>query len=135
MKKSLILLAEEFEYINADLHIETTFLIFPGAYGNFMSYLDLVDKAEALLEKENYESVYQLASFHPGYCFAGSDENDAANYTNRSPYPMLQILREDSVTKALAFFPAAENIPVTNIDFARKKGLQYMQLLRVCCME
>jgi len=65
---------------------------------------DLVSLAEALIEKENYEGIYQVASFHPKYCFKDSEENDAANYTNRSVYPMLHILRETSMEKALEYY-------------------------------
>jgi uncharacterized protein len=75
-----------------------------------------------------------VASFHPDYCFEGSDENDAANYTNRSIYPMLHLLREESLERALETFPNPENIPNRNINFARKKGLAYMKLLREQCM-
>jgi hypothetical protein len=93
-----------------------------------------VKKSEKLLIKENYDGVYQIASFHPDYCFAGEDENDPANYTNRSIYPMLHILREESLTKALSLYPNPELIPQKNIDFARQKGLQYMQILRATCL-
>ena len=99
-----------------------------------MQYLDLVDKGERLLVKENYEGIYQLASFHPLYLFAGSNENDAANYTNRSPYPMLHILREDSITKALENFDDPDSIPEKNIDFAKTKGLEYMKMLAASCI-
>ena len=90
-KSALTALAEEFEFLNSNLNIETTFIIFFDGFTDFLQYLDLVDKGERLLLKENYEGVYQLASFHPQYLFAGSNENDPANYTNRSPYPMLHI--------------------------------------------
>lgn len=61
--------------------------------------------------------------------------NDAANYTNRSPYPMLHILREESVSRAVDSYPHAEKIPQKNIAFARQKGLAYMQRLLAACME
>lgn len=91
-------------------------------------------KAERLISKENYDGIFQIASFHPDYCFEGSDENDPANYTNRSIYPMLHILREESLTKALNLYPNPEDIPAHNIAFARQKGLKYMQLLRAACL-
>jgi hypothetical protein len=87
------------------------------------------------LIKNGYEGVYQVASFHPLYLFAGSDEKDAANYTNRSVYPMLHLLRESSIDKALESYIDPENIPVRNIEFARKKGLVYMKMLRDTCMD
>ena len=110
--------------------IETSFLIFPNAFQQFDDYLDLVSLAEELLKREGYEGVYQVASFHPLYLFANSEENDPANYTNRSIYPMLQLLREESIDKALANYKDPENIPVRNINFAKEKGLAYMKMLR-----
>ncbi len=90
--------------------------------------------AEQLLKEKGYEGVYQLASFHPMYRFASSVKNDAADYTNRSIYPMLQFLRETSIDKALTHYENPENIPERNIDFARKKGLTFMKLLRDSCL-
>ncbi|MDQ2752605.1 MAG: DUF1415 domain-containing protein, partial [Bacteroidota bacterium] len=80
--------------------------------------------------QHKYEGIYQVASFHPAYRFSGASANDAANYTNRSPYPMLQLLREESVAKAIAHYPGSvASIPAHNIAFARKKGLTYMKTL------
>ena len=78
--------------------------------------------------------MYQLASFHPMYRFASSVKNDAADYTNRSIYPMLHLLRESSIEKAVAHYENPENIPERNVDFARKKGLTFMKLLRDSCI-
>lgn len=133
-KTALTALANEFEFLNENENIETTFIIFSTGFTDFLQYLDLVDKGERLLAKENYEGVYQLASFHPQYLFAGSNGNDAANYTNRSPYPMLHILREDSITKALENFDDPDSIPEKNIDFAKTKGIEYMRLLAASCI-
>ena len=95
-----------------------------------MRYLDLVEMAEDLIEEEDYEGVYQVASFHPDYLFAGSDSEDPANYTNRSPYPMLHLLREESIEKALEHYSGdPDEIPERNIRFAREKGLAYMKRL------
>ncbi len=113
--------------------IETTLLILPGAFESFDEYLDLVEVAQELLEKEGYEGVYQLASFHPHYLFAGSEDTDAANYTNRSPYPMLHFLREDSVSKAVDSYPDIEQVSNRNIAFTNEKGLLYMQQLLAAC--
>ena len=110
-------------------NIETSFLILPGSFPLFDTYLDLVDLAEKLLAKENYEGIYQVASFHPQYIFAGSRDNDPSNYTNRSPYAMLHFLREDSVSKAVDSYPAINKVPERNIVFTREKGLRYMQQL------
>jgi hypothetical protein len=132
--ESLNSLKDELNYLEKDTDIETSFIIFENDYIDFDSYLDLVKKAERLLTKEDFDGIYQIASFHPDYCFAGADENDAANYTNRSIYPMLHILREESLTKALSLYPNPEEIPQHNIVFARQKGLKYMQLLRAACL-
>ena len=120
----------EMERLDNDLTIETSFLIFPNAFQKFDDYLDLVSLAEELLNRKGYEGVYQVASFHPLYLFANSDENDPANYTNRSIYPMLQLLREESIDKALANYKDPESIPARNINFAKEKGLAYMKMLR-----
>jgi hypothetical protein len=81
------------------------------------------------MHKQGYEGVYQVATFHPDYRFADSDESDASNYTNRSPYPMLHILREASVEKVLANYPDPEGIPERNIGLTRELGLTAMQKL------
>ena len=133
-KTALTALAKEFEFLNENENIETTLIIFSAGFTDFLQYLDLVDKGERLLAKEDYEGIYQLASFHPQYLFAGAKENDAENYTNRSPYPMLHILREDSITKALENFDDPDSIPEKNIEFAKIKGLEYMKLLAAACL-
>jgi len=120
----------EMKRLDNDESIETSFLIFPNAFEKFDDYLDLVTLAEQLLKSKGNEGVYQVASFHPLYLFAGSDENDAANYTNRSIYPMLHLLREESIDRALEKYISPENIPERNINFTREKGLAYMKMLR-----
>jgi hypothetical protein len=114
--------------------IETIFLIYPNSYKKFDDYLDMVSLAEESLEENGYEGIYQLASFHPKYLFADSQEKDAANYTNRSLYPMLHLLRETSIDKALEHYKNPEEIPNRNINFARDKGLTYMKMLRDACL-
>lgn len=120
----------EMERLDNDAGIETCFLIFPNAFQKFEDYLGLVSLAEDRLKRDSYEGVYQVASFHPLYLFANSDENDPANYTNRSIYPMLHLLREESIDRALENYKSPESIPVRNINFAREKGLAYMKMLR-----
>ncbi|MBP6681562.1 MAG: DUF1415 domain-containing protein [Saprospiraceae bacterium] len=127
-------LLEQLQYLNDTAEVETTFLILPNGFNDFHSYLALVASAEKLARRHHYEGIYQIASFHPDYCFAGSNTDDPANYTNRSIYPMLHILRESSITKALKHFPNPELIPQRNVDYARAKGLQYMQMLRNSCL-
>ena len=120
--------------LDEDPSIETTLIIFPGSFLQFEDYLGLVDLAESILVKEGYEGIYQVASFHPQYMFADAPPDDAANYSNRSVYPMLHILREESIEKALKKYPDPDQIPAKNINFAREKGLAYMQMLRDACL-
>jgi uncharacterized protein len=125
---------EEAIRMDEDADTETSLVIFPNAFKRFEDYLDVVSVAEKLLTQHGYDGIYQVASFHPLYCFAGSDETDAANYTNRSIYPMLHLIREESIDKALASYKNPDDIPAANINFAQQKGLLYMQLLRQACM-
>jgi uncharacterized protein len=114
--------------------IETTLLIFSNSFKIFDDYLSFVFLAEKLLKKKGYEGIYQIASFHPLYLFKCTLENDAANYTNRSIYPMLHLLREAAIDMALENYSSPENIPDRNINFAREKGLVYMKMLRDACL-
>lgn len=107
--------------------IETSLLIFPQAYKNFDDYLELLHLANLLLEDLNYTGVYQLASFHPEYLFAASEDHDASNFTNRSPYPMLHLLRESSIEKAIAHYDHIDDIPQNNITRLRQIGYPAMQ--------
>ena len=127
-------LIDECILLDKDTDIETSLLIFPKAFSEFDDFLDFVDLANALLVEQGYEGTYQLANFHPDYCFEGSDENDAANYTNRAPYPMLHIIREASLENALKNYPDPETIPERNIALARKTGLEKMQQLLASCL-
>jgi uncharacterized protein len=130
----LLALMVEAERLDNDATIETVFLIFSHGFANFDDYLQLVHQAERLLKKQGYEGIYQLASFHPLYLFVNSAETDAANYTNRSVYPMLHLLRESSIDAALAHYPDPEAIPGRNMAFAQQKGMVYMKMLREQCI-
>jgi hypothetical protein len=110
--------------------METALLIFPNGFSDFKDYLDLTDLAEKLLKAEGFEGVYQVASFHPNYIFAGSDENDPANYTNRSPYPMLHLLREDLLEIAIDKHIHVDDIPNQNIAKAKSLGLAYFKKMK-----
>jgi hypothetical protein len=94
-KDILETLVRECSWLEENAETETSLLILPEGYEKFNAYLDLLDLAEQLLEKEGYEGIFQLASFHPDYRFAGTKADDAANYTNRSPYPILHLLKEE----------------------------------------
>jgi hypothetical protein len=113
--------------------LETSLLILPNGLSDFDDYLDFLDLANELMHKQGYEGVYQLASFHPDYCFDGVDADDASNYTNRSPYPMLHLIREASIEKVLAHYPNPEGIPVRNIEYTRDMGVKSLELLLANC--
>jgi hypothetical protein len=129
MKTTLEAVIKVMMQLDSDDTIETTLLIFPGSFVLFNDYLNMLDLAESLLEKEKYGGIYQIASFHPAYLFAGSNNEDPSNYTNRSPYPMLHFLRESSITKAVDSYPGIDEVPQRNIAFTKEKGLLYMQQL------
>lgn len=122
-------LSAELERLDQHSDIETTLLIYPDSLQDFDNFLDVVDIANDFMEEQGYEGVYQLASFHPDYCFADSEEEDPANYTNRSPYPILHLIREQSIEQALANYKNADEIPERNIKLARELGLEKMQSL------
>lgn len=128
------IIAKEFNFLDEHSEIETSFLILPNQFDDFNVYLNLIQKSERLINTLKYDGIYQIASFHPNYLFQGSDESDPANYTNRSIYPMLHFIREESLEKAIQFHPNPDKIPNDNIDFCREKGLNYMQVLRNTCM-
>jgi len=115
--------------------IETALLIFPNGFQKFDHFLDLYELADALLIEQGYEGVYQLASFHPGYVFAETEENDAANYTNRSPYPTLHLIREASIERVLENVANPEDIPRQNIEQARALGADKMKSLLKACFK
>jgi uncharacterized protein len=123
----------EINRLDNDEKIETSFLIYSNSFESFDDYVDMVALAEEFLEENEYEGIYQLASFHPLYQFANSPIDDPANFTNRSVYPMLHLLREASIDKALEHYNNPEQIPDRNIDFARNKGYVYMKMLRDAC--
>lgn len=113
----------EIEFLEANPNTGTTLLIYPHFLNNFLDYLDFVAFVNELLIKNGYEGIYQIATFHPEYCFHGVETEDVTNYTNRSPYPMLHLLREDMLDKAIAYYGNTEVIPDNNIRCLRKLGL------------
>lgn len=104
--------------------LDTTLLIHPLAMLDFIDYHFFVGEADAALKRLEMQGVLQIAGFHPDYCFARTEPNDVANYTNRSPHPMLHLLRESSVEHAVAAFPDATTILEGNIKKLRSLGLE-----------
>ena len=99
---------------------ETTLLIHPFTLNKFLDYNDFLDVADAALIELELVGVIQIASFHPRYQFAGTKPDDIENHTNRSPYPMLHLLREASIEKAVATYPDVDKIPERNIETLKK---------------
>ena len=112
---------------------DTTLLIAPDCMGDFLDFNDFLARADRTLAKLKLDGVLQIASLHPNYQFAGTAEDDITNFTNRSPYPTLHLLREERIEQALLHYPNPEQIPKRNVDFARKAGLIYMKTLRDNC--
>lgn len=95
--------------------IDTTLIVLPNVLGDFFDYNDFLDDADALLAALELEGVLQVASFHPEYQFAGTEFDDAGNNTNRAPYPVLHLLREESLDRAVAAYPEPDTIIERNI--------------------
>jgi len=94
---------------------DTSLFIVSNHLYDFYDYLDFLDAAQLKLENLELEGVFQLASFHPDYVFEGTQPEDRENLTNRAPYPIIHIIREDSMAKVLEKFPNPESIPEINI--------------------
>lgn len=102
--------------------IDTTLIIHPEVLTDFLDYNDFLDNADAAVEALDLQGVLQVASFHPDYQFAGAAPDDISHYTNRSPYPTLHLLREDSVERAVAAFPDPDVIVERNIQTLDRLG-------------
>ena len=126
-EKLLYRLMDECQCLENNPETETTLIVIEKAFEDFEEFLDLVALSEQLMADSGYDGVYQLANFHPDYCFEGVTENDASNYTNRSPFPMLHLLRSGSLEKALENYPEPEQIPEKNIESCRQAGADYFE--------
>jgi len=102
--------------------VDTTLLIHPFVLNDFEDYNEFLDVADVTVEDMQLDGELQVASFHPDYQFADSDANAISNYTNRAPYPILHLLREDSIARAVEAFPEAEEIFEKNIATMEKLG-------------
>ena len=102
---------------------DTTLLIHPTLFDDFLDFNDFLEIAEGVVEEHGLEGVIQLASFHPKFQFDGTEVDDISNYTNRAPFAILHLLREDSVDRAVEAFPQADAIFDTNIATLEKLGL------------
>ena len=102
--------------------IDTTLLIHPTLFDDFLDFNDFLEVAEGVLDEHGLEGVIQLASFHPQFQFDGAEPDDIGNYSNRAPFAMLHLLREESVERAVAIYPEAETIFEKNVETLQKLG-------------
>ena len=101
--------------------LETTLVAIPNMLEDFMDYNLFLDWIDALIKQQEWEGTFQIATFHPNYCFGGAEPEDDENLTNRSPYPVLHLIREESMAKILKHYPNPEAIP--DINIARVEAL------------
>jgi len=125
----------ELQHLEDNPDTETTLLIHPDVLGDFEAYNGFLDVADGLLAYLEMEGIYQIASFHPDYRFEGTEPDAAENYTNRSPYPMLHLLREASLEAAIAGYPDVEGIPGRNIELMEKLGAEKMRAILTGCLQ
>jgi hypothetical protein len=118
---------QEWQYLLSHRKVETSLIIYPNASADFLDFLDDYYACEQRLEDLGLDSTFQLVAFHPQFLFDASTPDDPANFTNRSPYPMIHILRSDSVTKAVDDHPDIESIPVKNMEKLRKESVEYWE--------
>jgi len=131
----LLALQDELQLLQSDASTETTLLIHPHVLQGFSDYNQFLNAADNLLVGMKLEGVFQIASFHPDYQFAGTAPDDAGNYTNRSPYPLLHLLREESIERVLANTLDAAQIPVQNIALMNSMGRDELQRLLLACFQ
>jgi hypothetical protein len=110
---------------------DTTLLIAPLAFPDFLDFNDFLDKADRLLRKMRLDGYYQIASFHPQFQFADAPADDISHSTNRAPYPILHLLREESIDRAVEAFPDAALIFEKNMETLRALGAAGWQALGV----
>lgn len=101
---------------NSAEQLETTLVVIPDMLQNFYDYNLFLDWVDALIKQQDWEGVYQVATFHPDYCFGGAHPDDEENLTNRSPFPILHLIREESMERVLKHYPDPESIPENNIQ-------------------
>lgn len=110
---------------------DTTLLIAPNCLRDFLDFNDFLGEAEDLLDTLGLGGILQIASFHPQFQFAGTEADDVTNCTNRSPYPTLHLLREDSIDRAVEVFPEAETIFERNMEVLEALGMEGWRALDV----
>lgn len=128
-------LQAELEMLDTHPEIETTLLIHPRVLQDFEDYNQFLETADDLLQVAAMVGIYQVASFHPHYRFAETAAADVENYTNRSPYPMLHLLREHSLERSIASYPDTAQIPLRNIALMKRLGIARLKQIARACFE
>jgi len=126
-------LERELQYLTkvSSEETDTTLLIHPYVLGNFDTFTDFLDLVDVTVRIQGLSGILQVANFHPDYCFSDAEPEDIGNYTNRSPYPTLHLIREESIDRAVRAFPEAATIYERNIETMERIGLEGWQALKV----
>lgn len=122
-------LQAELRFLDEHPELDTSILVLTQALDDFLAYNDFVHEVEDWLWREGYEGIYQVASFHPDYYFADTEPSDVSNFTNRAPFPLLHILREQQLEELLARYPDADTIPEQNILRLRQLSAEQLRQL------
>jgi len=126
-EQSLIEVMGQIQQLQVNEEPETLLMILPAWKNDFNGFLNVLDIANVLLDEHDLKSTFQLASFHPEYLFEGEPEQDCSHYTNRSPWPMIHIIRQQSISNALKSFANPERIPERNIDLMNQLGKAHLK--------
>ena len=100
----------------------TTLIVYEQVAEQFFEYLDLVDRLNRLMNKQGWSGIFQLATFHPEYCFEGVSSDDLSHFTNRSPWPMVHLIREDDISRAVDTYADIALVAEKNVETLRKMG-------------
>lgn len=134
-KAVLEVMATEIKTLQANPTLATTLVVLPQSFGDFYDFLALVDDTEHFIAKHDLDYDFQLASFHPDYLFAGEESTAPSHFTNRSPHPILHILRAEDVEKAIANLSHPERIYEANIKRVNELGSEYFTALLQRCKQ
>ncbi|MFK8028122.1 MAG: DUF1415 domain-containing protein [Gammaproteobacteria bacterium] len=130
----LVALEAELEFLEESTLVETTLLIHANILQEFYDYNQFLDLADGLLQEMRLDGIFQIASFHPQYQFGGTDMDDSENYTNRSPYPILHLLREDSLERVITEHVDVDQIPLDNIELMNNLGVDKLKAMLSQCL-
>ena len=130
----LLELHDELRFLLEDNSIETTLLIIPEMLNEFYAFNDFLELVDGLILQMQLEGIFQVATFHPDYQFDGTEADEVENFTNRSPHPILHLLREASVQRAIQSHPDIDSVPIRNQRLMHELGSEHMRALLQSCM-